>query len=157
MGVKVALNNGDRYRNTSGYGTFTYILINLLARSGDIEPNPGPSNKCNKRNINRANKVSAVNCESCNTVTRLRRFSCTLCGEVGVPVCPYCITVNVVNNHSDSNKICDYKCNVCIENHSRVTALDINVYTNLDNSPNSSNVTTPATGAAAAASMTGGI
>ena len=71
VGEQVALNNDDRYRNTSGYGTFSYILINLLARSGDIEPNPGPSNKCNKRNINRANEVStsAVNCEKCHTVT----------------------------------------------------------------------------------------
>ena len=127
---QLSLDNDDRYRNTSSYGTFTYIIINLLARSGDIEPNPGPSNKYNKRNINRANKVSAINCDSCDTVTKLRRFSCTDCGEVGVPVCPYCITLNVVNNHSESNKICDYKCNVCIENNSRVNALDINVYTN---------------------------
>ena len=56
-------------------------------------------------------------------------------------MCPYCITVNAVNNHSESNKICDYKCNVCIENSSRASAFDINVYTNLDNPHTSDNVT----------------
>ena len=33
-----------------------------------------------------------------------------------MPVCPYCVTLNVINNQSESNDIREYNCNVCIRN-----------------------------------------
>ena len=107
----------------------------MLARSGDIQPNPGPSVKCTKRTINRTNKSSAKICNHCSTLTSFRRFSCASCGDLGESVCPYCISLNVINNHSESNTIREYNCNVCISNNSNVSVTNNNLLNNLVNPP----------------------
>ena len=119
-GSLVTTSNIDRRYSTSNkYDTITYILINILARLGDIQPNPGPSVKCTKRTLNRSNKCSAKLCNQCLTLTSFRRFTCVSCGELGDLVCPYCITLNIINNHSESNAICEYNC-MCV---SQITAM----------------------------------
>ena len=108
----------------------------MLARSGDIQPNPGPSTKCINRNINRSNKISAKICDQCLTVTRFRHYSCGGCGELGMPVCPYCVTLNVINNQSESNDIREYNCNVCIRNsNSSASVTVINASNNYVSTP----------------------
>ena len=74
-GTLVTTSNTDRRHSTSTkFDTITCILINMLARSGDVQPNPGPSTKCIKGNIIKPNSTSAINCDQCLSLTRFRRY-----------------------------------------------------------------------------------
>merc|ERR1739842_68341 len=99
----------DGIRHTSAkYGPLTHILINTLARSGDISTNPGPTSKC----INRKNHGRKKQCSKCNSVTKFRRFLCIDCGDLGKLMCPYCLTDELVQHCSIDNEIREYKCNI---------------------------------------------
>ena len=144
------ISEGSRQHRSNKYGLFTHILINILIRSGDVELNPGPQTLVNKpsRLINRSNNTrhKSKKCTKCNSVTRYRRFHCNGCGVLGIHMCPYCLTDELITHCNENNKIREYKCKVCIKTSDRINASNNSVSENdsrIVTSPININGTTP--------------
>ena len=100
------------HHNSNDYGLLTHILFNILARSGDIETQPGPRPPIS---CNRSNGIKAK-CLKCDTSTRFRRFVCSGCTIQGEALCPYCLTDEIINHCNLNNIIREFKCKLCIAN-----------------------------------------
>ena len=100
------------------------MFIVALAKCGDIQTNPGPSNIHRKR----INKISYP-CTSCQRGIRHRPVSCFSCQNVTHSKCIKGLTNDLYDKFYNDNEVIVYKCTHCaaanVPNNIQVTNMNV--------------------------------
>ena len=97
-------------QSASKSGVLDRLIITMLARCGDINPNPGPYQSVQKRKYTHKYK-----CYVCSGGVRARRVHCkSQCGRLAHPKCIDGLTNAIFDIFSVNGETIDHTCNICI-------------------------------------------
>ncbi len=103
-------------QNTSKSGVLNKLIITMLARCGDINPNPGPN-----QSVQKIKYTHQFSCYVCAKGIRSRRVHCQGgCGTVAHAGCIDGITNAIFDIFSANSETIEHTCNICI--HTRETS-----------------------------------
>ena len=107
----VIRNSEKCFQNKSKIYNLTQMFIVSLAKCGDIQMNPGPSNIHRKR----INKIRYP-CTSCQRGIRRRPVICYLCQNLTHSKCIKGLTNDLYDKFYNDNEVIVYKCTHCAAN-----------------------------------------
>ena len=97
-------------QSASKNGVLNQLIIAMLARCGDINPNPGPYQSVQKRKY-----IHKYQCYRCGRGIRARRIHCeNQCGRVAHAGCIEGLTNAIFDIFSANGEQIEHNCNICI-------------------------------------------